>query len=95
MVPETPEFVETEVVSSPLTGPSPVTTIGHAGLSGSVIVGFASISVYLIIYMPTFAVENRDLPGYAAQLGGIISGLVALVGAPLVGKLADGSGASG
>ena len=66
MVPETPEFVETEVVSSPLTGPSPVTTIGHAGLSGSVIVGFASISVYLIIYMPTFAVENRDLPGYAA-----------------------------
>jgi len=35
-------------------------------LSGSVIVGFASISVYLIICMPTFAVENRDLPGYPA-----------------------------
>jgi len=52
-------------------------------------VGFASISVYLIIYMPTFAVKNLDLPGYAGYLGGIISGVVTLVGAPYVGKLAD------
>ena len=64
MVPETPEFVETEVVSSPVT--RTFTCRHDRVLSGSVIVGFASISVYLIIYMPTFAVKNRDLPGYAA-----------------------------
>ncbi|WP_223841738.1 MFS transporter [Kocuria sp. cx-455] len=39
--------------------------------------------------MPTYAVQNLHLPGYAGYLGGIISGIVTLVGAPLVGKLAD------
>jgi hypothetical protein len=60
VVPETPEFVETEVVSSPVT--RTFTCHHDRVLSGSVIVGFASISVYLIIYMPTFAVKNLDLP---------------------------------
>jgi MFS transporter, MHS family, proline/betaine transporter len=58
-------------------------------LSAAAIVGFASISVYLIVYMPTFAVKNLALPGYSGYLGGIISGLVTLIGAPYVGKLAD------
>jgi len=58
-------------------------------LSAAAIVGFASISVYLIVYLPTFAVKNLDLPTYAGYLGGIISGLVTLIGAPYVGKLAD------
>ena len=61
-------------------------------LSASAIVGFASISVYLIIYMPTFAVKHLGLPGYAGYLGGMISALVALFGAPYVGKLADRGG---
>jgi MHS family proline/betaine transporter-like MFS transporter len=84
---ETPEFVEAEVVSSPVA----TTFTRHLDrvLSAAAIVGFASISVYLIIYMPTFAVKNLDLPGYAGYLGGIISGLVTLVGAPYVGRLAD------
>jgi MFS transporter, MHS family, proline/betaine transporter len=64
VVPESPEFVETEVVSSPVT--RTLTCHHDRVLSGSVIVGFASISAYLIIYMPTFAVKNLDLPGYAA-----------------------------
>ena len=58
-------------------------------LSAAAIVGLASISVYLIVYMPTFAVKDLHLPAYAGYLGGIISGLVTLVGAPYVGKLAD------
>lgn len=84
---ETPEFVEAEVMASPLR-----TTFTHhleRLLSAAAIVGLATISVYLILYMPTFAVENLDLPSYAGYLGGIISGLVTLIGAPYVGKLAD------
>ena len=84
---ETAEFVEAEVVSSPVA----TTFTRHLDrvLSAAAIVGFASISVYLIVYMPTFAVKSLHLPTYAGYLGGIISGVVTLVGAPYVGKLAD------
>jgi len=84
---ETPEFVEAEVIRSPV-----IRTFTHhfdRVLSAAAIVGFASISVYLIVYLPTFAVKNLALPSYAGYLGGIISGLVTLIGAPYVGKLAD------
>ena len=84
---ETPEFVEAAVIRSPV-----IRTFTHhfdRVLSAAAIVGFASISVYLIVYLPTFAVKNLALPSYAGYLGGIISGLVTLIGAPYVGKLAD------
>jgi MHS family proline/betaine transporter-like MFS transporter len=84
---ETPEFAATEPVKAPVLR----TLTDHPGrvLSAAAAVGLASISVYLILYMPTFAVTNLQLPRYAGFLGGIISGLVALVGVPFVGKLAD------
>ena len=84
---ETPEFAETETVKSPLWS-----TIGHNTsrvLTGAACVGLATISVYLILYMPTFAVKSLELPAYAGYLGGIISGLVTLCGVPYVGALAD------
>ena len=84
---ETPEFAATETIKSPV-----LTTFAHhleRVLTAAATVGFASISVYLILFMPTFAVTNLHLPAYAGYLGGIISGLVSLVGAPYVGKLAD------
>jgi MFS transporter, MHS family, proline/betaine transporter len=84
---ETPEFVQAERVKSPVLQ----TITHHPGrvLSAAAAVGLASISVYLILYMPTFAVTNLELPRYAGYLGGIISGLVSLIGVPFVGKLAD------
>jgi MHS family proline/betaine transporter-like MFS transporter len=84
---ETPEFVQAERVKSPVLQ----TLTQHPGrvLSAAAAVGLASISVYLILYMPTFAVTNLELPRYAGYLGGIISGLVSLIGVPYVGKLAD------
>jgi MHS family proline/betaine transporter-like MFS transporter len=84
---ETPEFAETETVKSPLWS-----TIGHNTsrvLTGAACVGLATISVYLILYMPTFAVKSLELPAYAGYFGGIISGLVTLCGVPYVGALAD------
>lgn len=63
----------------------------HLGrlLTGSACIGVATISVYLILYMPTFAVTNLRVPASAAYLGGVVAGLVALVGTPFVGRLAD------
>jgi len=84
---ETPEFAAAEKVKSPVLR----TLADHPGrvLSAAAAVGLASISVYLILYMPTFAVTNLGLPRYAGFLGGIISGLVSLLGVPQVGHLAD------
>ena len=87
---ETPEFEHSEHVKSPVLQ----TLTSHPGrvLSAAAAVGLASISVYLILYMPTFAVTNLHLPRYAGFLGGIISGLVSLIGVPFVGRLADRTG---
>jgi MHS family proline/betaine transporter-like MFS transporter len=84
---ETPEFARADKVKSPLWQ----TISQHTArlLTTAAIVGLASISVYLILYMPTFAVKSLHLPGYAGFLGGMISGVVTLVGVPFVGTLAD------
>ncbi|MGP3533871.1 MFS transporter [Microbacterium sp. RD1] len=72
---------------------SPVKTMAtrHYGrvLAGAASVGVATLSVYLILYMPTFAVTNLGLSPLAALLGGVVAGAIALVGSPLVGRLAD------
>lgn len=84
---ETPEFLRAERVTSPIVA----TLIDHTGrvISAAGAVGLASVSVYLILYLPTFAVTNLELPRYAGFLGGIISGLVSLIGVPMIGRLAD------
>lgn len=88
---ETAEFTDAEKVKSPLG--SALTTHLTRVLAYAGIVGLASISVYLILYMPTYSVKSLGLPSYAGYLGGIIAGLVTLGGTPFVGKLADRVGA--
>ena len=65
--------------------------VRHYGrlLTASAVIGVATISVYMILYMPTFAVTNLDIPPAAAYLGGVVAGVIALVGSPYVGHLAD------
>ncbi|UYQ78945.1 MFS transporter [Glutamicibacter sp. JL.03c] len=58
-------------------------------LAGVAVIGVATISVYLILFMPTFAVTNLGIPGDAAFLGGIAAGVITLCGVPFVGHLAD------
>jgi MHS family proline/betaine transporter-like MFS transporter len=86
---ETPEFTAAEgsLVKSPLRA-----TLLHAAprwLTAAGVVGLASLSVYMILFMPTYAVNNLDLPGYSGFVGGIVAGAVTLVGAPFIGALAD------
>ncbi|WP_421015439.1 MFS transporter [Glutamicibacter creatinolyticus] len=84
---ETEEFVAAEKVKAPLA----TLFAGHYGrlLTGSAIIGVATISVYMILYMPTFAVTNLGIPADAAFLGGVAAGIITLFGVPLVGHLAD------
>ena len=65
--------------------------VRHYGrlLTASAVIGVATISVYMILYMPTFAVTNLDIPPAAAYLGGVVAGVIALVDSPYVGHLAD------
>ncbi|CAL8900250.1 MFS transporter [Kocuria varians] len=67
-------------------------TILHSGgrwLTAAGVVGLASMSVYTILFMPTYSIQNLDLPSWAAYLGGVVAGLVTLVGSPFIGHLAD------
>lgn len=89
---ETAEFKTVQKLKSPFV--STVTTHLPRLLTSAGIVALASISVYLILYMPTFAVKSLHLPGYAGYLGGIVAGLVTLAGTPFVGNLADRVGAA-
>ncbi|PKW25922.1 MFS transporter [Phycicoccus duodecadis] len=84
---ETEEFTAAEKLDSPLRTAftSNVTRL----LTAAGAVALASLSVYLILYMPTFAVKSLGLPSYAGFLGGIIAGAVTLLGTPFVGRLAD------
>lgn len=88
---ETEEFTHQKAHKTPIR--SVFTT--HLGrvLTASACIGVATISVYLILYMPTFAVTNLHIPAGAAYLGGIVAGIVTLVGTPFLGILADRIGA--
>ncbi|MHD0303398.1 MFS transporter [Rhodococcus erythropolis] len=77
--------------SIPEKAPLKTTLTRHLGrvLTGAAIVGVATISIYLILYMPTFAVKNLGVSASAGYLGGIVAGLVTLITVPLIGHLAD------
>ncbi|MCJ0949120.1 MFS transporter [Rhodococcus erythropolis] len=77
--------------SVPEKAPLKTTLTRHFGrvLTGAAVVGVATISIYLILYMPTFAVKNLGVSASAGYLGGIVAGLVTLITVPLIGHLAD------
>jgi len=86
-------LVETEEFAAAQKEKFPLGTLfrQHYGrlLAGVAVIGVATISVYLILFMPTFAVNNLGIPGDAAFLGGIAAGVITLCGVPFVGHLAD------
>lgn len=84
---ETEDFERAEKLDNPL-GAALSTHLARV-LTAAGAVALASLSVYLILYMPTFAVKSLGLPGWAGFVGGMIAGLVTLVGTPFVGRLAD------
>lgn len=84
---ETEEFMGTIKEHSPLKA----LLVDHWGrvLAGAAAIGVATITVYMILYMPTFAVTNLHIPPTAAYLGGVVAGLINIVAVPFIGAWAD------
>jgi MHS family proline/betaine transporter-like MFS transporter len=53
------------------------------------VIAVSSISVYTILFMPTFAIKQLGLPPSVAYLGGLLTGTIQLILIPLVGLLSD------
>lgn len=84
---DTPEFAQSTTDDSPLA----TTFRWHFPLvlTAAACVGLATMSVYLITYLPTFAQRNLGLPPWSGYAGALVAGLIALVGSPFIGMLAD------
>ncbi|MGY4719194.1 MFS transporter [Naumannella huperziae] len=85
-LPDTAEFAAASPESFPLRAAFSK-YIGRI-LVAAMCVGVATMSVYLITYLPAFAMK-LGLPNWSGYAGAFLAGLVALVLSPFVGMLAD------
>ncbi|WP_039784875.1 MFS transporter [Herbaspirillum huttiense] len=85
---EAPEFKESsEKTDAPLRD-----TFAHQKMrlligAGSVIM--ATVSVYLSLYIPTYAVKQLGLPAWSSFAAMSVAGLIMFIGSPLVGAMSD------
>lgn len=89
---DTDEFQATEH------DPHPVATLlrDHFGVlvTAFLCVAMATLSVYLITYIPQYATKNLGLPAWAPYPGAAAAGLVSVAGSTLIGRLTDRIGAT-
>ncbi|KAF3999625.1 MFS transporter [Glaciimonas immobilis] len=84
---ESPEFSATNATATPLRD---ILTFHKERLligTGSVIM--ATVSVYLVIYMPTYAVKQLGMTSAASFSATILAGAIMMFFSPLVGHLSD------
>lgn len=84
---ESPEFSAAHATITPL---SDIMTFQKERLligTGSVIM--ATVSVYLVIYMPTYAVKQLGMTSAASFSATIMAGLIMMLFSPLIGHLSD------
>lgn len=84
---DTQEFADADTLSSPLGA----TFAHHFGrvLTAAASVGVATMSIYLITFMPTLAQKNLGMPAWSGYVGAFIAGVVTFAVSPQVGRLAD------
>lgn len=84
---DTPEFTQADKSDSPTLE----VLFRHIGriLTAAACVGVATMSVYLITYLPTFAIKNLQLAPWSGFAGAFVAGCVTFVLSPFIGKLAD------
>jgi len=84
---DTPEFLTMTPSASPLRE----TLIDNGGRLLSIVgvVALGSVSIYIALFMPTYAIVNLGMPAAAAFVSTLAFGIVMSVGAPFVGMLAD------
>ena len=84
---ESPEFAHAETTSTPLRDIMQNQKMRLFIGTGSVIM--ATVSVYLVVYMPTYAVKQLGMTSTAAFSATILAGMMMMFLSPLVGHLSD------
>ncbi len=84
---ESPEFAAAERTETPLRDTFSSQKMRLLIGTGSVIM--ATVSVYLALYMPTYAIKQLGMPAWSSYAATIVSGLIMMVFSPLVGELSD------
>lgn len=84
---ESPEFAAAERTETPLR--DMFTRQKERLLIGTGCVIMATVSVYLALYMPTYAIKQLGMSAWSSYAATLISGLIMMLASPLVGKLSD------
>ncbi|VVE87231.1 MFS transporter [Pandoraea bronchicola] len=87
---ETPEFLDIEPTQSPLR--DTFASQKERLLLAIGVVVMATVATYLVLYMPTYAVKQLGLPSSAAFSAVLLTGIVQLIVAPIVGHWSDTHG---
>ncbi|WP_323071548.1 MFS transporter [Mycetohabitans endofungorum] len=96
-VDETPEFVAAETSSKTTLTPvrDTLATQKERLLIAIGVVILATVSTYVVLFMPTFAVKQLGLPASASFAAILLTGMIQLVVSPLVGHWSDRHGRTG
>ncbi|EON10694.1 MULTISPECIES: MFS transporter [Pandoraea] len=87
---ETPEFLDIEPTQNPLR--DTFASQKERLLLAIGVVVMATVATYLVLYMPTYAVKQLGLPSSAAFSAVLLTGVVQLIVAPIVGHWSDTHG---
>jgi MFS transporter, MHS family, proline/betaine transporter len=92
-VDETPEFLTAETTNSPLRD----TFAGQKArlLIAIGIVVLGTVATYLVLFMPTYGVKQLGLPASVTFSAVVLTGVIQMIGAPLIGHLSDKIGRTG
>ena len=84
---DTPEFL----TMTPSMSPLKETFIANGGRLWTMVgvVALGSVSVYIALFMPTYAIVNLGMPTAAAFVSTLVFGVIMSIGSPFIGKLAD------
>lgn len=87
---ETPEFSAMPTPTSPLR--ELLAEHKHRLIVCLGLVVVATVTMYTILFMPTFAIKQLGLPPSAAYLAGILTGVIQVSLIPVIGRLSDNYG---
>jgi MHS family proline/betaine transporter-like MFS transporter len=92
-VDETPEFLAAATTDSPLRD----TFAGQKArlLIAIGIVVLGTVATYLVLFMPTYGVKQLGLPASVTFGAVVLTGVIQMIGAPLIGHLCDRIGRTG
>ncbi len=92
-VDETPEFLAAQTTNSPLRDTFAGQKTRLLIAIGIVVLG--TVATYVVLFMPTYGVKQLALPASLTFSAVVLTGLIQMIGAPIVGHLSDRVGRTG